>query len=60
MKRGFGCKVRGGGVLDIDVAQHVVADVAANVELFDASVPEHKGSDALACVAALRSVLAST
>lgn len=59
MKGEFGCKVRGGGALDIDVAQHVVADVAAHVELFHASVPEHKGSEALACTAALQSVLVS-
>ncbi len=59
MKGGFGCEVRGGGVLDIDVAQHVVADVAAHVELFDASVAEHKGSEALACTAALPIALVS-
>ncbi len=36
---------RGGGGLDVNVAEHVVADVAADVELFDTTVPgNHKKS----------------
>jgi hypothetical protein len=31
----------GGGGLDVDVAEHVVADVAADVKLFDATVPDN-------------------
>ena len=35
----------GDGGLDVDVAEHVVADVAADVKLFDTTVPDnHKKS----------------
>jgi hypothetical protein len=44
------------GALDVDVAQQMGADVAANVDFFDLPVPEHEKSEGLACAAALRSL----
>ena len=36
-----------GGGLDVDVAEHVVADVAADVELLHAAVAEKRGLGAV-------------